>query len=149
MNLPLNIDWQQILLHVFNFVILAGGLYLLIYKPVKNFMDKRTEYYRSLDKDAEDKLAHAKELEQEYADKINDAKAKASSVIASAEEEAREQSKRILADAQTQRDKIIAQAHTDADRVREKAAQQVKEDIVDLALKATEEMMHSMEKKHE
>ena len=147
MNLPLNIDWQQILLHVFNFVILAGGLYLLIYKPVKNFMDKRTEYYRGLEKDAEDKLVHAKELEHEYADKINDAKAQASDVIASAEETAREQSKTILADAQTQRDKIIAQAHTDADRIREKAAQQVKEDIVDLALKATEEMMHSMEKK--
>ena len=29
MNIPLNIDWQQILLHLLNFVILAGGLYLL------------------------------------------------------------------------------------------------------------------------
>ena len=26
MNIPLNIDWQQILLHLFNFTILAGGL---------------------------------------------------------------------------------------------------------------------------
>ena len=25
MNIPLNIDWQQILLHLFNFSILAGG----------------------------------------------------------------------------------------------------------------------------
>ena len=147
MNLPLNIDGQQILLHMFNFVILAGGLYLLLYKPVKDFMDKRVSYYSSLDSDAEGKLAHAKELEQEYADKISAAKTQASDVIASAEATAREQSKTILADAQTQRDKIIAQAHTDADRIREKAAQQVKEDIVDLALKATEEMMHSMEKK--
>ena len=31
MNIPLNIDWQQILLHLLNFVILAGGLYLLLY----------------------------------------------------------------------------------------------------------------------
>ena len=30
MGVPLNIDWQQILLHLLNFVILAGGLYLLI-----------------------------------------------------------------------------------------------------------------------
>ena len=29
MNIPLNIDWQQILLHVLNFVILFGGLYFL------------------------------------------------------------------------------------------------------------------------
>ncbi len=32
MNIPLNIDWQQILLHLLNFVILAGGLYFLLYQ---------------------------------------------------------------------------------------------------------------------
>ena len=46
MNIPLNIDWQQILLHLLNFVILAGGLYLLLYQPVKAFMEKRQAYYR-------------------------------------------------------------------------------------------------------
>ena len=35
MNIPLNIDFQQILLHLLNFAILGGGLYLLLYKPVK------------------------------------------------------------------------------------------------------------------
>ena len=41
MGVPLNIDWQQILLHLFNFVLLAGGLYFLLYAPVRNFMEKR------------------------------------------------------------------------------------------------------------
>ena len=49
MNIPLNIDWQQILLHLLNFVILAGGLYLLLYKPVKAFMEKRQQYYQEQD----------------------------------------------------------------------------------------------------
>ena len=34
MNIPLNIDWQQILLHFFNFSILVGGLYLLWRKVI-------------------------------------------------------------------------------------------------------------------
>ena len=50
--MPLNIDWQQILLHLFNFVVLTGVLYFLLYKPVKSFMDKRTEEYRSADEKA-------------------------------------------------------------------------------------------------
>ena len=33
MNLPLNIDLQQIFLHMLNFVILAGGLYRIKYSP--------------------------------------------------------------------------------------------------------------------
>ena len=52
MGVPLNIDWQQILLHLFNFLILAGGLYLLLYKPVKAFMEKRRNYYADMDSKA-------------------------------------------------------------------------------------------------
>ena len=44
MNIPLNIDWQQILLHLLNFVILAGGLYLLLYQPVKAFMENASPF---------------------------------------------------------------------------------------------------------
>ena len=57
MNIPLNIDWQQILLHLLNFAILAGGLYFLLYKPVKDFMDKRTAYYKEMDDQANARLA--------------------------------------------------------------------------------------------
>lgn len=46
--MPLNIDLQQILLHWMNLAILTGGLYFLLYKPVKDFMAKREAHYRSL-----------------------------------------------------------------------------------------------------
>ena len=49
MNIPLNIDWQQILLHFFNFSILVGGLYLLLFKPMKDFMAKREQHYQAID----------------------------------------------------------------------------------------------------
>ena len=53
--MPLNIDWQQILLHLLNFVILFAGLWLLLYKPVRNFMQKRNEEYENRDAEAERK----------------------------------------------------------------------------------------------
>ena len=59
MNIPLNIDWQQILLHLLNFAILAGGLYLLLFKPVKAFMEKRESYYQNMDSEAKQKLQDA------------------------------------------------------------------------------------------
>ena len=46
--MPLNIDIVQILLHMLNFVILAGGLTLLLFKPVKKFMADRKQYFDSL-----------------------------------------------------------------------------------------------------
>ena len=68
--MPLNIDWQQILLHLFNFVILFGMLYFLLYAPVKKFMDKRTEYYKNMDDEAKNKLLKADELKNEYVEKL-------------------------------------------------------------------------------
>ena len=53
MNIPLNIDWQQIILHLLNFAILAGGLYFLLYHPVRKFMDQREEHYRQMENEAQ------------------------------------------------------------------------------------------------
>ena len=60
--MPLNIDPQQILLHLFNMVLLFGILYILLYKPVHDFMDKREEEYRQRDKSTKDALADAERL---------------------------------------------------------------------------------------
>ena len=63
MNIPLNIDWQQILLHLFNFSILVGGLYLLLFKPVKNFMDKRAKHYQDMENAAAERERTTAEME--------------------------------------------------------------------------------------
>ena len=62
-NIPLNIDWQQILLHFFNFSILVGGLYLLLFKPVKNFMNKRVKHYADMESAAQEREKHTADLE--------------------------------------------------------------------------------------
>ena len=69
-GLPLNIDWQQILLHLFNFTILFGALYILLYKPVKDFMSRRTAYYAEMDSKAEDALKEAESSRDAYDEKI-------------------------------------------------------------------------------
>lgn len=62
MSIPLNIDWQQILLHLFNFAILAGGLYLLLYRPVKQFMEQRQARYERDHQEAEEARAQAAQV---------------------------------------------------------------------------------------
>jgi len=65
MNIPLNIDWQQILLHFFNFSILVGGLYLLLFKPVKSFMAKREKHYADMESAAVAREKDTEELKAE------------------------------------------------------------------------------------
>lgn len=77
MKLPLNIDWQQILLHALNLVILVGGLYALLFKPVKKFMDQRAENYQKMKADAEDAKAQAESLKAELSERMKQADAEA------------------------------------------------------------------------
>ena len=70
MNIPLNIDWQQILLHALNLVLLIAGLYLLLYKPVKKFMAQREARYQGMADAAEEKTRQAQQMYDDYAGKL-------------------------------------------------------------------------------
>lgn len=64
--MPLNINLQQILLHMLNFVILFGALYFLLYKPVKDYMDARKAGYEKMDAEAKEALAAAEQTKADY-----------------------------------------------------------------------------------
>lgn len=109
--MPLNIDLQQILLHIFNLSLLVGGLYFLLYNPVKKFMDQRSEQYRKTNEEAEQKLTDAQALEAEWQQKLdavdveikdarNRAERELADYTASEMQKAREDAKQIVSDAQ-------------------------------------------------
>ena len=109
MNIPLNVDWQQILLHWMNLAILTGGLYFLLYKPVKQFMEKREAHYRELDEQAARKLEEAEALKASYQAKldgaeeeIRQARAKAQAAVQQSVEEQKAQAEQIIAKAQAE-----------------------------------------------
>lgn len=142
-GLPLNIDFQQILLHLANFAILFFGLYILLYKPVKDFMDKRQAHYKSLDAEANDKLASAKEKEEEYLSKLN-----------SVDEEIDKRKKEASAELDTMRvekekeakekaDKIVEDARKEAESVRANIINSASKDITDMVSQAAEKIFMS------
>ena len=108
--MPLNIDPQQILLHLFNLVLLFGILYVLLYKPVHDFMDKREEEYRQREKDTKDALDDAEKLKSEY-----------ENMLSEADKENAVKRAQISAQAESAREKIIAEAHAQADEIVEQA----------------------------
>lgn len=145
MNIPLNIDWQQILLHLFNFTILAGGLYFLLYKPVKDFMDKRSAYYREMEDTAAGHLEEAKRLENEYQDRLKQADKEIEEKKAEAALETEELINASLEEARKQKEKIIADAQGIALNEKKKMLLETREEIVKLALAATKKMLNNEE----
>lgn len=139
--MPLNIDWQQILLHLFNFVILFAILYFLLYKPVKQFMDKRTEYYKNLDNEAKEKLATAEKAESEHTHRVFEADAE---IAAQKEKAYKELEVSLAAKRKTAEDeaaKIIADARRTAELEKEKLLKEAQGEIADMVTNATEKII--------
>lgn len=141
MNIPLNIDWQQILLHLFNFSILAGGLYLLLYRPVKDFMRKREEYYQSMDEQARQDRASAQALQQEYQARLAGVGAEIAQRRADAQKELDQYRAQQMDAAQQEAGEIVPQARANARREREKLLSSASQELADMAVTATEKVV--------
>lgn len=120
MGVPLNIDWQQILLHLFNFLILAGGLYLLLYKPVKAFMEKRKAYYAEMDAAAKAKKAEAEEESQKYTEQLMHAEEEIAGMKRKAAEEAKQVADSYIEEAQAEKKALLRKAQKEAQAEKER-----------------------------
>ena len=139
-GIPLNIDWQQILLHLFNFTILFGALYILLYKPVRDFMAKRTDYYADMDSRAEDALREAESSRDAYDEKVRSFDEEVRTEKAKMNKEISEQRERQLAQAKTDAEKIINDAKAEADREKEEIIASAQKEIAGMVTDAMEKL---------
>ena len=138
--MPLNIDLQQILLHWLNLAILTGGLYFLLYKPVKDFMDKRAAHYQELEAQAADRLAQAERLESQAKAKLEAADDEIHDERMRAQQAASDAAQEQLAQAEEQARRIIAKAHAEAEQSKERALRESQREMRDLAAKAAKKL---------
>ena len=140
-NIPLNIDWQQILLHFFNFSILVGGLYLLLFKPVKSFMAKREKHYADMESAAVAREKDTEELKAEMAKReaAFDTELEEKRAAAAKEAEAFAQQQRDAA--RVQADKILSDAKAAAESERQKIVAEANREAVAIAEDAMEKLL--------
>ncbi len=139
-NIPLNIDWQQILLHWMNLAILAGGLYFLLYKPVKQFMAKREEHYSQLEREAAGKLEEAEKVKAEYQAKLDGAEEELHEARARVQQAVQKSAEEQLAQAKAQAQEIVQDAQAQAEHSRERALKESQRELKKLVAEAAEKL---------
>ncbi len=137
----MNLDFQQCLTQIFGFLLLLWLLKLFAWKPVLKILDERRERIAQGLKEIEEakkELLILKEdykckldkIDQEARGRIQEAVAQARKISAEIQEESRQEAKKILE--KTQDTILIEMA---------KAKVSLKEEIVNLALTATEKLI--------
>ena len=141
--MPLNIDIQQILLHLLNFAILFTGLYVILYKPVKEFMEKRQEHFKEMEEKAEAAKSDAEKLKKQYEDKLAASDAEISEKKNKAEAELGAIRKDRLEKAEADADKIIRDAKDTAEREKKRIIRSADDEAKDIIAEAAEQIVNS------
>ena len=139
--MPLNIDWQQILLHLLNFAILAGGLYFLLYKPVKSFMAKREQHYKEMDESAANDRKEAAALRRSAQEKYDAAADEIVQMRTKASDEIEAEKQRLLGDARAEARRILETAGKTAEMRSKKALADSNDEIRAIALEAVQKLL--------
>lgn len=144
-GLPLGIDFQQIFLHLFNFFILALGLYILLYKPINNFIEKRKAYYDDLDRKIADKDKQSSKILEQNRTELENAGAKIDDMRSKAEKDMEKQAKEIIDQANLKAEEIVKNAKSQALYEKNKMIKEANSEIKEMAINAVKSLLDSKE----
>ncbi|MCL1807879.1 MAG: ATP synthase F0 subunit B [Oscillospiraceae bacterium] len=128
---------QQTLLqagsHLLNVGLLAIVLSWLLYKPVRNMMQKRTERIRDQLDHAADELAKAGELKALYEQKLRDIEKEKDVIIDAARKQATDTGRRLVEEAKEEAETVKTRAHANVEMEWEHAQSGMKQAILEVS----------------
>lgn len=116
-----------------NTLILFFILAKLLFKPLRNFMQKRTERIQSQLEQAKAEEEKALKLKAEYESKLQDIKKEADAILKEAREKALKQESSIIEQARQESETIRNRALADIEREKAKVTDEMKREIIEVA----------------
>ncbi len=105
----------------------------LLFNPVREMLNKRKEKIQNdIDSAKQDKEA-ADAMRSEYEGRLKNADAEAENILADARKRATANENHIIAEAKEEAARIIKQAHVEAELEKEKAKDEIKNEMIDIA----------------
>ncbi len=136
-NLALvSIDPGTIIFTLINTLIIFLIFRFFLYKPVCGILDKRKEMAAAEIAEAKAAKESATKAEQEYLDRLAEAKTEASEIVKQATARAQAREEEIVAEANKQAQSIRAKAESDIERDKKRAINEIKDEISEMVVLA-------------
>ena len=137
----LGFDLVQVLLHMLNFVILAGGLTLLLFKPVTKFLAERRARFEALEEQNVAAKEESDRLQAAYAHRLADAEAEIEEARRNAEREGADAAKRYIDAAKEKAAAIVSAAEAEAEARRAQILDSAQTEIGELVLASAQKLL--------
>ena len=137
----LGISLTEFIFYLINFLILVGVLTKFLYKPFLNVMETRKQSIKDALDNAELTNRRADDKIQNYNKRIARAEEEGREIIKEARIKADAQARQIIEDAQAEAGEIMSKAERTIEREKEKAMEEMRQEIATLALLAAEKIV--------
>lgn len=128
------IDQNLLLAQTINFILLVLLLYRLLYKPVREFMDKRTAEIEGQIRSAEENQRAAEALRLELEQQAKESRQQARQIIDDATKRAEEVQARLIAEAKAEARAVLERAQREIQLEKEKAWAELKQQVGELSV---------------
>ncbi len=132
---------KDLIINIINIVVLFIIVKALVYKPVKKFLDERTQRVENNVKLSEEKLAEAQDTVNKRDSIIKSGEIRANEIISEAEDTARNNANSIIAQANKTAEQIIEKSRQNAEYECETMLDSAKGEIAQLALDISKQIL--------
>ncbi|WP_446898306.1 F0F1 ATP synthase subunit B [Clostridium sp. LBM24168] len=130
----MEINLSRVIITIINFIILYFILRHFFFKPIDNSITNRKEEIADKIKNADENKEKSQKLLAQHQQLLSNSKQEGKSIVEDYKNKAGKVSEDIIKDAQKEATIILTRAKTEADREKEKAQDDIKNQVVDLAL---------------
>ena len=134
-------SWISFVVQFLSFLVLLLVVFFVAYKPVKKILKKRADHIEDEIKQAEEKNATAATSVNEAKELVSSSKIKASEIIKNAESQGQERVEAMLLEAKQEVAEMKKAAEEDSARAKEDALQDIRSEMVNVALSASKEIL--------
>ena len=131
----------DILLIFINIILLFVIVKLLVFNPVKKFLENRAQKTADTMKNAEEAQKSAEALKADYEALLKSSEDEVKKIIKDGEMKAVEKSAAIIENANRQAEEILAEARKKIEEERREAQEEIKKEIVTTAIKISEKVL--------
>lgn len=133
----LGLDGRFFIFQLFNFLVIFGGLYWLLHKPLLKILDDRKRAIKESLANAERLKKDVEESEIRQKEALAIARAEANKMLLDSKAQAKALEERLSADAKARAESILSRAEADILREREQMKKELKVEIAEMVVEAS------------
>lgn len=134
-------SWVSFVVQFAALVIMVLVVFLVAYKPVKKMLTKRADYVENNIRDSETAKAQAEQSVLAAQEALIASKKEAAEIISNAKVIAEDNNRKMMEESQLEINKMKALAEEDIERSKVEAREEIRKEMVSVALAASEEVL--------